>query len=88
MTFFFLIHKSNFTETKLHNDERINNYKKSLKELYILLKIEIDFQNGDLNLEEMNDRFMEKTNNFSQKFSDPNTINIEVEVSESNTNVP
>ena len=68
--------------------ERINNYKRSLKELMILLELEIDFQNGNINLEAMNDRFVEKTNNFSQEFSDPKTINVETEVSESNTNVP
>ncbi len=68
--------------------ERINNYKRKLKELVILLELEIDFQNGNINLEAMNDRFIEKTNNFSQKYSDPNTISVETEVSESNTNVP
>ena len=68
--------------------ERINNYKKSLKELSILLELEVEFQNGNINLEVMNDRFIKKTNNFSQKFSDPNTISVETEVSESNTKVP
>ncbi len=66
----------------------INNYKMSLKELTILLELEIDFQNGNIDIEAMNDRFIEKTNNFSQEFSDPNTINVETEVSESSTNVP
>jgi len=60
--------------------KRINNYKRSLKELEILLELEIDFQNGNINLEAMKDRFIAKTNNFSQKFSDPNTINVETEV--------
>jgi len=60
----------------------INNYKMSLKELTILLELEIDFQNGNIDIEAMNDRFIEKTNNFSQEFSDPNTINVETEVSE------
>ena len=73
---------------RIREYERINNYKRSLKELMILLELEIDFQNGNINLEAMNDRFIEKTNNFSQEFSDPNTINIETKVSESNTNVP
>ncbi|RLD73209.1 MAG: hypothetical protein DRJ07_21115 [Bacteroidetes bacterium] len=68
--------------------DRINNYKRSLKELMILLELEIEFQNGNINLEVMNDRFIKKTNNFSQKFSDPNTIRVETEVSESNTKVP
>ncbi len=62
--------------------ERINNYKRFLKELMILLELEIEFQNGNINLEAMNDRFIKKTNNFSQKFSDPNTINVETKVSE------
>ena len=54
----------------------------------ILLELEVDFQNGKINLEAMNDKFIEKNNNFSQEFSDPNTINVKTEVSESNTNVP
>ncbi len=62
--------------------ERINNYKRKLKELVILLELEIDFQNGNIKLEAMNDSFIKKTNNFSQKFSDPNTINVETKVSE------
>ena len=62
--------------------ERINNYKRHLKELIILFELEIDFQNGNLKLEAMKERFIEKTNNFSQKFSDPNTISVETEVSE------
>ena len=62
--------------------ERINNYKRKLKELVILLELEIDFQNGNINLEAMNDRFIKKTNNFSQKYSDTNTISVETEVSE------
>jgi len=73
---------------RIREYERINNYKRSLKELMILLELEIDFQNGNINLEALNDRFIEKTKNFSQEFSDPNTINVETEVSESNTNVP
>ena len=51
--------------------ERINNYKGSLKELMILLELEITFQNGNINLEAMNDRFIEKTIKFSvEKFDD------------------
>ncbi len=62
--------------------ERINNYKRHLKELMILLELEIDFQNGNINLEAMKNSFIEKTNNFSQKYADPNTISVETEVSE------
>ena len=62
--------------------ERINNYKRFLKELTILLELEIDFQNENIDSDAMNDMFIEKVNNFSQEFSDPNTINVETEVSE------
>lgn len=62
--------------------ERINTYKRFLNELDILLELEIDFQNGDLDLEAMSDRFIEETNKLSQKFSDPNTINIKTKVNE------
>ena len=62
--------------------DRINNYKRHLKELIILIELEIEFQNGGLNLEEMNDMFVAKTKNFSQKFSDPNTTTVNTEVIE------
>lgn len=68
--------------------ERINNYKRHLKELMILFELEIEFLNGNINLEAVKERFIEKTNNFSREFSDPNTITVETEVSEANTNVP
>jgi len=62
--------------------ESINSYKRHLKELMILLELEIDFQNGNLNQESISDSFIEKTNNFSQKFSDTNTVDVTTKVKE------
>lgn len=57
---------------------RINTYKRSLKELELLLELEKDYQKGKIKLEAMNDEFILRTKDFSQKFRDSNTKSIEV----------
>ncbi|MCD6598600.1 MAG: hypothetical protein J7L04_12975 [Bacteroidales bacterium] len=54
---------------------RINTYKRSLKELELLLELEIDLQ-------VMNDEYISKSKDFMQKFSDPKTISVEVQENE------
>jgi len=63
---------------RVHEYERINSYKRSLKELELLLELEIEYQRGTLKLEAMNDEYISKSKDFSKKFSDPNTKSVEV----------
>jgi len=61
---------------------RINTYKRSLKELELLLELEIDYQKGEIDLQVMNDEYISKSKDFMQKFSDPKTISVEVQENE------
>jgi len=62
--------------------ESINTYKRSLKELELLLELEIDYQKGEIDLQAMSNEYLSKSADFLQKYSDPNTISVKVQEDE------